>query len=174
MIKRTHIAEDGTKSLAIYTDCEQYRFILTRKWSKTGQRHIAFIGLNPSTATEYQNDPTVARCINYAKAWGYDSMTMLNAFGYRSTDPKGLKSVADPNGKGNDRYILKECRTADFILLCWGTHAALNNRSEELLKKLRTLDKPLHCLKLTQAGLPSHPLYLRKDLKPIIYKPDPE
>ncbi|MDA7527499.1 DUF1643 domain-containing protein [Planctomicrobium sp.] len=169
MITRTHTATDGTVSKAIYTDCELYRYVLTRTWDGDGTNRAVFIGLNPSTATEYQNDPTVARCINYAKAWGHDSMTMLNAFAYRSTDPKGLKTIEDPVGEGNDRYILRECKKGTRIILCWGTHAAYLERGTKLLTKLNGLSQELTCLKITKAGHPSHPLYLRKDLLPIPY-----
>ncbi len=167
MITRTHTSDDGTFSKAIYTDCERYRYVLTRQWEEVSENRAVFIGLNPSTATEYQNDPTVARCIKYAKTWGHDSMTMLNAFAFRSTDPKGLKSVEDPVGSANDRYILKQCRDASQIILCWGTHAEYLDRGLKLLEKLSGRSFELNCLKITKNGHPSHPLYLKKDLQPI-------
>ncbi|QDT34217.1 DUF1643 domain-containing protein [Thalassoglobus polymorphus] len=172
MITRTHTSDDGTVSHAVYTDCERYRYVLTRQWEESSCNRAVFIGLNPSTATEYQNDPTVARCINYAKAWGHDSMTMLNAFAFRSTDPKGLKTIDDPVGPANDRYILKQCREASQIILCWGTHAEHLNRGLNLLAKLNKLDLELSCLKITKHGHPSHPLYLKKSLLPLPYAPE--
>lgn len=169
MITRHHTADDGTVSTAIYSDCEQYRYILNRRWGPASKNLAVFIGLNPSTATEYQNDPTVARCINYAKAWGYDTMTMLNAFGLRSTDPRGLKAIDDPIGPDNDRYIIEQTKLASRIILCWGTHAAYLERGTQLQKQLCKLRRKLFCLKVTKNGFPSHPLYLRKDLQPISY-----
>lgn len=170
MITRDHTAEDGTVSRAIYTDCERYRYVLTRTWNHQDRRRAVFIGLNPSTATEYQNDPTVARCINYAKSWDFDSMTMLNAFAFRSTDPKGLKSIADPVGLKNDHYIRKETDAAALVVLCWGTHAAHLNRGEKLLAKLKDWQRTLSCLKVTKHGFPSHPLYLKSSLQPILFE----
>lgn len=170
MLTRKHSATDGTRSKAVYSDCELYRYDLTRSWGDDPMNRIVFIGLNPSTATEVQNDPTVARCIRYAQDWGYDAMTMLNAFAYRSTDPAKLRRVADPVGKATDQYIRRLTGEARLVLLCWGTHAVHLNREAILLEKLLRWDRPLYCLKLTQAGHPSHPLYLRKDLQPLPFQ----
>ena len=74
------------------------------------------IGLNPSTADEVTDDPTVRRCINYAKAWGYAGLCMTNLFAYRATDPVVMKAVAEPIGPDNDRY-LAEC--ANVLQWLW-------------------------------------------------------
>lgn len=165
-ITKRHV-EDGVNSVAIYSECELYRYTLTRTWSKKVVRRIAFIGLNPSTATELQNDPTVARCMNYAHDWGYDECTMLNAFGFRATDPKVMKEQEDPVGTDNDLYIKKIVLKADQVVCCWGNHAAHHDRSETLLSLLKSWNRPLHCLTLTKSNQPGHPLYLRKDAKPF-------
>ncbi len=172
MIVRTHKSPDGTISRAVYSDCEQYRYLLTRCWDGKGENRAVFIGLNPSTATELQNDPTVARCINYAKAWGHDAMTMLNAYAFRSTDPKGLKTIDDPVGPDNDRYISRQTLAASRIILCWGTHAVYLDRGENLFTKLQAWERDLFCLRVTKHGHPSHPLYLKKDLQPIPFGTD--
>lgn len=172
MIIRTHTSDDGTRSRAIYTDCELYRYVLTRRWGAKSGNRIAFVGLNPSTATEVQNDPTVARCINYAKSWGYDAMTMLNAYAYRSTDPQRLKQIDDPVGSRCDHFIREQTQAASRVILCWGTHAAYLDRHAELLQKLRRWQRVLHCLKITKGGYPWHPLYLSQDLSPIPFEAD--
>ena len=59
MIERTHLKGDAA-SVAIYSDCERYRYSLTRVWDDAGSR-VTFVMLNPSTATEVQNDPTLGR-----------------------------------------------------------------------------------------------------------------
>lgn len=124
-----------------------------------------FIGLNPSTADESINDPTIRRCINYAKDWGYGAMIMANIFAYRSTDPKGLKEVSDPIGPENDASIIKIAWEAAVVVLCWGGHGKYLNRGNTIVQLLK--DKvPLKCIEVGN-GFPKHPLYLKKDLAPI-------
>ena len=98
-----------TRGEAEYSRCKRYRYTLTRTMNPDlvgdDARTIAFIGLNPSTATATTDDPTVRRCIGYAAREGFGRFVMLNAFGYRATDPKDMKAQADPVGKGNDAAI---------------------------------------------------------------------
>ena len=86
MLKRTHQKDDAA-SVAIYSDCERYRYSLTRVWDETGGK-VHFVMLNPSTATEVQNDPTVERCERRARALGYGAFRVTNIFAWRDTDPK--------------------------------------------------------------------------------------
>lgn len=127
-----------------------------------------FIGLNPSTADEVNNDPTVRRCIGYARDWGYDALCMTNIFAYRATDPQVMKSMADPIGPDNDRALRKMSRSAGIVIAAWGTHGAFAGRHQAVLKMLPNL----HCLRLTKDGFPAHPLYLRSDLKPQLWLAD--
>lgn len=145
-----------------------HRYALWRRWrfdEDQGLRYGAFICLNPSTADEQQDDPTVRRCINYCKDWGLDGFVMLNSFGYRSTDPAGLKSAEDPNGPGNDSAIIRYARAASLIIAAWGVHCPLDRQATIC----RMVDRPLFCLGVTKAGRPKHPLYLRRDAKPFVY-----
>ncbi|MCA9091372.1 MAG: DUF1643 domain-containing protein [Planctomycetaceae bacterium] len=162
---RTHQA-DGVDSVAVYDPTEVYRFYLERTWDSE-QAVVAFIGLNPSTATEYQNDPTVNRCQNFAAAWGYGGFIMLNAYGLRSTDPRGLKTIDDPVGSLNNHYTLLGVERAALVMCCWGTHAGLGNRHEALRELLK--GREVHCFRRTKAGYPNHPLYLRNDSRPVPY-----
>jgi hypothetical protein len=142
------------KSTARFSPCGRYRYSLTRIWD----RHrpiILFIGLNPSTADAIKNDPTVSRCIGFAKKWGYGGMFMANIFAYRSTDPDVLKRVADPVGPGNDAAIRRMCRQARHVVVAWGARGRLHGRGEQIL----TIVKEPHCLGTTQNGSPRHPLY---------------
>jgi hypothetical protein len=70
-------------SEAVYSDCERYRYLLTRVWG-SGPKAL-FVMLNPSTATEVQNDPTVERCERRARAglWGVPGDEHLCLPGYR-------------------------------------------------------------------------------------------
>lgn len=146
---------------ALFSECKKYRYSLWREWEPNATR-VTFIGLNPSTADETVNDPTIRRCIGYAKDWGYGGINMLNLFAYRSTDPKGLTKVEDPVGALNNFYLESTARTG-FVVAAWGTHGTLNNREEEVLL---LLNNKLHHLGLTKNGHTKHPLYLPKNIKP--------
>lgn len=125
----------------------------------------AFICLNPSTADETNDDPTVRRCIRYAKAWGMSGMFMLNIFAYRATDPKEMMTQDDPVGPYNDMYIKNRTSISTIVIAAWGTHGVYKNRETEIMKML----PDLKCLKVTKDGHPAHPLYLKKDLEPISF-----
>lgn len=124
-----------------------------------------FIGLNPSTADEVKNDPTVTRCINYAKRWGYGGMIMSNIFAYRATDPKVMKAAQGPVGPDNDRWLLKLAKGADLIVAVWGNHGQFMGRGEAVMKLFN--GRELHCLSLNKTGHPKHPLYCSSSLKPV-------
>ncbi len=148
---------------AIFSKDRVYRYSLVRIWDGTKDL-VSFIGLNPSTADETKDDPTIRRCSQFAKDWGYGGLVMLNLFAYRSTDPKALKTVADPVGPGNNTQILHVSSMLNSpMIAAWGTHGTYLNRGEEV--KLLLNDK-LHYLRLTKDGHPSHPLYLPKKLTP--------
>ena len=156
------------ESGATFSEDRVYRYSLWRKWDAS-QLAIAFIGLNPSTATEVEDDPTVRRCIGYAKAWGYGAMFMLNLFAYRSTDPRKLREVADPVGPENDFEILKAVvDKSHSAIACWGNHGALYGRGRAVHKMLA---HRLRCFGLTAAQQPKHPLYLPKDARVVPFKP---
>lgn len=152
-------------STAVFSPCRRYRYELWRRWAKGPA--VAFVCLNPSTADETQDDPTVRRCINYAKAWGFGAFCMLNLFAYRATDPAEMKRQADPIGPANDRAIFAVCNWVNLVVAAWGVHGTHQDRHRWAIKNLANL----HHLGLTKDGHPRHPLYLQKDLKPHPMKP---
>lgn len=89
---------------AILSEDRKYRYILSRTWDET-KPTVLFIGLNPSTADENEDDPTIRRCIIFAKSWGYGGLIMANLFAFRTTNPQGLYSEKNPVGSENDYYI---------------------------------------------------------------------
>lgn len=149
---------------ANFSDCHKYRFTLWRRWNfGSDPRTVMFIGLNPSTATHIENDPTVTRCINFAKLWGYDQMAMMNAYAYRSTDPKKLDQVDDPVGFiDNDRALKHMSEGSEMVIAAWGANCS-EFRQKEICK---LLGRQLYCLGKTKRGFPKHPLYLRADTQP--------
>ena len=157
MITRSFQKGDAA-SEAIYSDCETYRYLLTRTWG-SGRRAL-FIMLNPSTATEVQNDPTVERCERRARALGFGGFRVANIFAFRATDPRVMRSAADPVGPGNDAAILQSLPWADQVICAWGNHGQHLDRGARIAAMLRASGVPLWHLGLTGSGQPRHPLYI--------------
>ncbi len=144
------------QSVAVYSDDMLYRYTLTRAWGDGPK--ISYVMLNPSTATEVQNDPTVERCERRARAMGYGAFRVVNIFGFRATDPRDMRAALDPIGPENDAAILAAAHWADIVLCAWGTHGAHLRRGAVVAQMLSAFD--LYHLGLTQGGDPKHPLYI--------------
>lgn len=159
-------AVDALDNGALFSPCRRWRYILWRRWDRDKDVCV-FIGLNPSTADETTDDPTIRRCIGFAKSWGYGSLWMLNAYAFRATDPKVMKA-AGPNALGplNNEYITQASYYAQFVVAAWGAHCD-PKRAFEVRNLVHRGKKPLHHLGLTQMGQPKHPLYLRADTQPV-------
>lgn len=158
MITR-HYQKNDAASTAVYSPCESYRYLLARTWDASGPKAL-FVMLNPSTATEIQNDPTVERCERRARALGFGSFRVTNIFAFRATDPRVMRATADPVGPANDAAILESARWADRIVCSWGSHGAHLGRGPFVEAMLRDTALPLWHLGLTQGGQPKHPLYI--------------
>jgi hypothetical protein len=157
---------------ALFSGCKKYRYSLWRRfqYDVRPERMVAFIGLNPSTADATKNDPTVTRCINYSKAWGYGGYVMLNLFAYRATDPREMKSQVDPVGIENDECISEVCRSVDKVILAWGNHGKHKDRELQVVSWFkRSCQEKAFCLSINSNGSPSHPLYLPSSLWPKPY-----
>jgi len=167
MITRTHLKGDAA-STAVYSPCEQYRYSLTRIWDDAaGRAH--FIMLNPSTATEIQNDPTVERCERRARALGFGAFRVSNIFAWRDTDPRKMRAAIDPVGPANDAAILEGCAWAGCNIAAWGTHGAHLDRGAQVVDLLRTAGGTVHHLGLTKDGHPRHPLYVAYACQPELW-----
>ncbi len=158
MITRHHTKGDAP-STAVYSDCESYRYSLTRVWDAAGPRAL-FIMLNPSTATEIQNDPTIERCERRARVLGFGGFEVANIFAFRATDPRVMRAATDPVGPDNDRLLLAGAARADTVIAAWGVHGAHLGRGVMVAQRLRDAGVVLHQLGLTKDGHPRHPLYL--------------
>lgn len=161
---------------AEFSPCLRYRYSLTRDfYTELGKsaKTLISICLNPSTATGEMDDPTVAGMSARALAWGYERYVMLNLFGLRSTDPRGLLNVEDPVGLDNDYTILQTCRRPGVQVICaWGSASKLvPERAEAVTDMLRAVDVKLYYLKMSErTGQPWHPLYLSRKLKPVEWR----
>ena len=164
---------------ATFSPCRRWRYSLRRIWDDES-RQLIVVGLNPSTANECTDDPTIRRCIGYARQWNLGGLIMLNLFAFRATSPKDMLAADDPIGPDNqDAFTEAVCiRSADkvpFVLCAWGAHGAYMDQDETALGWLHTmLDIAPHCLGLTKDGLPRHPLYMPKDAKPMPYDGRPK
>ncbi|WP_208352200.1 DUF1643 domain-containing protein [Pseudaestuariivita rosea] len=167
MITREHLKGDAP-SVAVYSDCEKYRYLLTRTWDVTG-RKVMFVMLNPSTATEVQNDPTVERCERRARALGYGAFRVTNIFAWRDTDPQKMRNAKDPVGDFNDQAILEGCDWANCIIAAWGTHGRHLSRGAKVEQLLRRSGFPVFHLGLSKEGHPKHPLYIAYSQRPQIW-----
>lgn len=151
--------EDG----AILSDNRVYRFALWRTWDPEKAK-LNFVMLNPSTADEKKDDPTIRRCIGFAKGFGYGGIIITNLFSYRATDPKKLYTTTDDecdpkyNIEINNKYITLMASYCEKTIFAWGTHGRLNNQD---LKVSELLPKS-YCLGVTVHNNPRHPLYLPK------------
>ena len=158
---------------AIFSPCGRYRYTLWRTWNPDNARMALFLMLNPSTADEEANDPTVTRCVRFAQRWGYRRLTVCNLFAYRATDPSKMKASDNPIGPENDDAILCAASRADIMIAAWGVHGAYLSRDQEVIRSLRPYRTKLHTLGLTKYGHPRHPLYLRSSTMPSAWHPYP-
>lgn len=156
---------------ATFSPCRRYRYVLTRTWDPT-KPYLVILMLNPSTADELQNDPTVERCQRRARRLGYGGVIVLNLFALRSTDPNALYAAEDPIGPDNDAAIERVCRDASLVVCAWGTHGSHLARGPSVRDRLLTLGIPLFALGINADGSPKHPLYLRNDA-PLVPYPGP-
>jgi len=146
----------------IFSDNGIFRYELTRSWADGPTWN--FIMLNPSTADENQDDPTIRRCINRAKAAGAGSLIVTNLFALRATDPRMLKQCGDdPIGKHNNEHIQRVVDISDVVVCAWGNGGQLYGRSSTVMVWLRC--GPLWRIgNRTNEGEPRHPLYLKESL----------
>lgn len=144
---------------AVISSCERYRYRLYRSWGP-GKR-VGFVMLNPSTADETKNDPTIRRCIGFAQRWGYDGIEVVNLFAWRTTDPFGLDvQSCDIVGPHNDDAIKDAVLACDKIVCGWGNHGWRHKRNARVLELLRGLSCTPLAFGVTKGDQPRHPLYL--------------
>lgn len=179
----SEVAEERSeRGTAVFSPCRTYRYMLERTVRSGAEMYppgangrqgppasaVAFVLLNPSTADAFQDDPTIRRCMGYARDWGYDSLYVLNIFALRSTDPKGLYAAADPVGQHADAYIKKVMARVDRVVCGWGEHGRYRKRGEWVFRLIQQFHCPM-CLRTTQSGEPNHPLRLPRTLQPVQY-----
>jgi len=160
----------------------EYRYLLWRRTGETG-RKVVFVMLNPSTADHEKDDPTIRRCMGFARKWGYRRLEVVNLFAYRATDPKKLgearKAGIDVVGPKNDEFISQAVVDAGLVVMAWGNHrrSLVEDRIQKIMWMFRmwemngpNLCKQVMCLGLTNNGSPRHPLYVMNEAALVPYK----
>jgi len=156
------IATDNRSGAKLSKD-RKYRYRLWRAWN-IDKPAVAFIMLNPSTADETDDDPTIRRCLGYAKDWGYGSLIVGNLFAYRTSNPSGLRKCKDPIGPENNERLQSICNDSDLVVAAWGVNGSLYGREDEVMDNL---DADFYALNTTKDGHPNHPLYQPSDADPV-------
>ncbi len=148
-----------------FSEDRRFRYLLEISWAPGPA--IAFGMLNPSTADELKNDPTVERCQRRAQVMGFGRLIVWNLFAYRATDPRSLYQMANPIGPRNDAAILSACSRAAMTVVGWGTHGRLHERGAAVLALLRSQAIEPFALRVNGDGTPAHPLYIGYSVQPF-------
>ncbi|WP_196787592.1 DUF1643 domain-containing protein [Burkholderia stagnalis] len=154
--------ESERYSTAILSEDKRYRYLLTRTWDSR-LPVFGFLCLNPSTADETIDDPTVKKCMRFVRSWGGGGLVISNLFAFRATDPAELKMEKDPIGPENDKWIEHALNSTAMTIAAWGCHGVYRGRNLDILQRFG--DRLCH-LRLTKDNHPSHPLYLPETLRP--------
>jgi hypothetical protein len=163
---------EGVWRWATLSDCGRYRYGLGRAWGPGGR--VLFVMLNPSTAAHTADDPTLRRCLGFARAWEFGSLEVVNLFALRATDPRALLDAADPAGMENDRHLAMALARASLVVAAWGANVSkptLRARRDVVVNALYVLGAKPHALRVLPSGEPEHPLYLPKHLRPVPWSP---
>lgn len=142
-----------------------YRYRLWRLWNEK-LKPLVFVMLNPSTATETENDQTAERCERRARAGDYGGVLVVNLFALCATDPSVMKRHPEPVGRDNDAAILTAAAEAGCIVMAYGNHGRHQGRGAAVEAMLRRAGHRLHHLGLTKYDCPQHPLYVGYDVLP--------
>ena len=148
------IAQRPTRG-AVFSQDRQFRYLLWRRWGDKNQ-FATFVGLNPSTADEEKDDPTIRRCRGFAEDWGLSGVLVVNLFAYRATRPQDLFLQRYPIGEENDGWISAATQFATRTVACWGNHGRRNDRGYAVA----TLLQAPECFGISKQGEPLHPLYM--------------
>lgn len=149
---------------ALFSEDRKYRYALLRNWD-LNKPLIMFIGLNPSTANENQDDATIRRVCRFAFDWDFGGVYMMNLFAWVTPYPEELRKVEDPIGD-NDKWLIKAQAKCDEVVFCWGNFPEAKERSEQVMKMFPSAK----ALILNKDGTPRHPLYVPANTVPVEFK----
>ena len=159
---------DNMVRKATLSDCGLYRYDLWRSWA-VGP-HVTFLMFNPSVADGTEDDPTIGRCIGFARSWGFSGLVVVNLFAFRATEVRDLWKAADPVGPENDTFICSHAFPGP-IVAAWGVKPKAAARVREVYDKLNKMGRTLYAIRETHGGHPEHPLFLPGHLKAFAWRP---
>lgn len=157
---------------ALMSPCGDYRYLLGRslpitELTGTKPRALLFVMLNPSTADAEDDDPTIRRCVDFAKQWHFNQLLVANLYAWRATDPAELWRLPQETriGPETDDILRTQRHMAHTIVCAWG---ALGGRPEAVhradqVRRLFSINRTIFHLGTNQDDQPKHPLYLPKD-----------
>lgn len=157
---------------------KNHRYVLRRSWgfNTSSGRIVNFIMLNPSTAGDVFDDPTIRRCVGFSKRWGFDGIVVTNLFSFRATNPEDLRKIAESNarlaiGESNDEWIVKEAANSSAVICAWGNKCddIILGRDLYVVSMLRSTD--LFCIRRTKKGNPAHPVREGYTKEPTLFMP---
>ena len=148
---------------ATFSPCGRYRYTLWRTWDNA-QPPVMFVMLNPSTADATIDDPTIRRCIGFARDWGFGGLRVGNLFAWRTPYPSALRFASEPIGEENERALRELAEGSALVVAAWGVHGGWQKRARAFRQEF---PYPLHALGITKSGEPAHPLRLRRTCRPF-------
>ena len=169
---------------AVISPDGRYRYLLWREWrgphahenwqwlgaddgagAPLGEpRSCLFIMLNPSTADGLRDDPTIRRCVAFARALKFERLEVVNLFAFRAASPAALLALTfadDPIGAANREWVELAAGNAGAIVCAWGVHGSHSGQNETVLGWIGA--RQTYSLGLTKGGHPRHPLYVKAD-----------
>lgn len=141
-----------------------FRYLLWRRWADAAT--VLFVMLNPSTADETRDDPTIRRCLAYARAWGFGALEVVNLFAFRASQPRQLRRAGAPVGPYTDGILRSAVARASAVIAAWGNDGARYDRS---LAVTEMIGRALRVLGITRTGAPRHPLYAPANARPRLH-----
>ena len=158
---------------AVISADRKYRYSLTREdpfAPKDAFSNLLFVMLNPSTADGYEDDPTLKKCIGFMRRWNYRNLEVVNLFAVRSSDPGAIICVSDPIGPDNSTAQTTALLRAHKVIVGWGRNGRYLDADRKFCELADDWGVELHFLRLTQTGIPMHPLYIPYDIQPIPFR----
>lgn len=164
------------KNGAEFSDCRKYRYALWRIWDES-KPLVMFIGLNPSTANEVDNDPTIKSVCRIANNNGYGGIYMMNCFPIISANPNILDIYKKPVWDENEynKYGTNNLKITEIgykckdIVFAWGNFKIVKETYREI--EFSKMFPNAVCLHINKNGSPKHPLYCKSDTQFINWKP---
>ena len=157
---------------AVISLCNKYRYSLSRDTGLLNPEKGSafFVMLNPSTADRFTDDPTIRRCMGFAKTWDCSGLVVGNLYGLRTTDPKALWKSDGPIGIMNNYWLRQMMSEMKDVICAWGNNAK-PDRVEAFVKIAHEANAELWCLGINKNGNPKHPLYIKAEQELIKWEP---